>query len=77
MNPPTAHRSTSARLPPRVNGATGKPIGASPKPVAAAGHTVGAHTWSHANLNGKKLNDQQKKDEIEKGFSAVKWALGD
>ncbi len=46
------------------------------KQVAAAGHTVGSHTWSHANLNGKKLNDQQKKDEIEKGFAAVKWALG-
>ena len=46
------------------------------KQVVAAGHTVGAHTWSHANLNGKKLTDQQKKDEIEKGFSAVKWALG-
>jgi peptidoglycan/xylan/chitin deacetylase (PgdA/CDA1 family) len=44
--------------------------------VYAAGHTVGAHTWSHPNLNSKKLNDQQVKDEIEKGFSAVKLALG-
>jgi peptidoglycan/xylan/chitin deacetylase (PgdA/CDA1 family) len=44
--------------------------------VYAAGHTVGAHTWSHANLNSKKLNEQQVKDEIEKGFSAVKLALG-
>jgi peptidoglycan/xylan/chitin deacetylase (PgdA/CDA1 family) len=44
--------------------------------VAAAGHTVGAHTWSHANLNGKNFNEQQAKDEIEKGFSAVKLALG-
>jgi peptidoglycan-N-acetylglucosamine deacetylase len=44
--------------------------------VAAAGHTIGAHTWSHANLNAKKLTDQQAKDEIEKGFSAVKLALG-
>jgi peptidoglycan/xylan/chitin deacetylase (PgdA/CDA1 family) len=44
--------------------------------VAAAGHTVGAHTWSHANLNSKKITDQQAKDEIEKGFSAVKLALG-
>ena len=44
--------------------------------VYAAGHTVGAHTWSHANLNSKKLSDQQVKDEIEKGFSAVKLALG-
>jgi peptidoglycan/xylan/chitin deacetylase (PgdA/CDA1 family) len=44
--------------------------------VAAAGHTVGAHTWSHANLNTKKITEQQAKDEIEKGFSAVKLALG-
>ncbi|SDT26808.1 polysaccharide deacetylase family protein [Bradyrhizobium canariense] len=46
------------------------------KQVAAAGHTVGTHTWSHANLNSKKLTEQQVKDEIEKGFSAVKLALG-
>ena len=46
------------------------------KQVAAAGHTIGSHTWSHANLNNKKLTEQQRKDEIEKGFSAVKWALG-
>jgi len=46
------------------------------KEVLAAGHTVGAHTWSHANLNGKKMTEQMAKDEIEKGFSAVKWALG-
>jgi peptidoglycan/xylan/chitin deacetylase (PgdA/CDA1 family) len=44
--------------------------------VLAAGHTVGAHTWSHANLNGRKITDQMAKDEVEKGFSAVKWALG-
>src|SRR5258707_11516168 len=44
--------------------------------VAAAGHTVGAHTWSHSNLNGKNFGEQQAKDEIEKGFSAVKLALG-
>jgi peptidoglycan-N-acetylglucosamine deacetylase len=44
--------------------------------VAAAGHAVGAHTWSHANLNTKKMTEQQAKDEIEKGFSAVKMALG-
>jgi peptidoglycan/xylan/chitin deacetylase (PgdA/CDA1 family) len=46
------------------------------KQVAAAGHTVGAHTWSHANLNSKKINEQQAKDEIEQGFSAVRLALG-
>jgi peptidoglycan/xylan/chitin deacetylase (PgdA/CDA1 family) len=43
--------------------------------VAAAGHTIGSHTWSHAALVNKKLTEQQRKDEIEKGFSAVKWAL--
>src|SRR6202051_4161686 len=46
------------------------------KQVAAAGHTVGAHTWSHANLNTKKMTEQLAKDEIEKGYSAVKLALG-
>jgi peptidoglycan/xylan/chitin deacetylase (PgdA/CDA1 family) len=46
------------------------------KQVLAAGHTVGAHTWSHANLNGKKMTDQLAKDELEKGFSAIKMALG-
>ena len=46
------------------------------KQVAAAGHTVGAHTWSHANLNAKKMTDQLARDEIEKGFSAVRLALG-
>jgi peptidoglycan/xylan/chitin deacetylase (PgdA/CDA1 family) len=46
------------------------------KHVAAEGHTIGSHTWSHANLNNKKLTDDQRKEEIEKGFSAVKWALG-
>jgi peptidoglycan/xylan/chitin deacetylase (PgdA/CDA1 family) len=44
--------------------------------VAAAGHTIGGHTWSHAHLDSKKLTEQQAKDEIEKGFSAVKLALG-
>jgi peptidoglycan/xylan/chitin deacetylase (PgdA/CDA1 family) len=46
------------------------------KQVAAAGHTIGSHTWSHANLNNKKLSEDQRKEEVEKGFSAVKWALG-
>ena len=43
--------------------------------VYAAGHTIGTHTWSHATLTNKKLTEDQKKEEIEKGFSAVKWAL--
>jgi peptidoglycan/xylan/chitin deacetylase (PgdA/CDA1 family) len=46
------------------------------KQVLAAGHTIGSHTWSHATLTNKKLTEQQRKDEIEKGVSAVKWALG-
>ena len=46
------------------------------KQVLAAGHTVGTHTWSHATLTNKKLTEDQRKEEIEKGFSAVKWALG-
>jgi peptidoglycan/xylan/chitin deacetylase (PgdA/CDA1 family) len=46
------------------------------KQVYAAGHTVGTHTWSHATLTNKKLTEQQRKDEIEKGIAAVKWALG-
>jgi peptidoglycan/xylan/chitin deacetylase (PgdA/CDA1 family) len=46
------------------------------KQVYAAGHTVGAHTWSHAHLDSKKMTEAQAKEEIEKGFSAVKMALG-
>ncbi|WP_061023770.1 polysaccharide deacetylase family protein [Bradyrhizobium sp. CCH5-F6] len=46
------------------------------KQVLAQGHTVGTHTWSHVNLNSKKLTEQQVKDEVEKGFSAVRFALG-
>jgi peptidoglycan/xylan/chitin deacetylase (PgdA/CDA1 family) len=46
------------------------------KQVFAAGHTVGSHTWSHAHLDSKKLTEAQMKEEIEKGFSAVKMAIG-
>ena len=56
------------------------------KQVAAAGHTVGSHTWCHQNLNKTKgsclINGKRQtveytfKDEIEKGISAVSWALG-
>jgi peptidoglycan/xylan/chitin deacetylase (PgdA/CDA1 family) len=46
------------------------------KQVYAAGHTIGSHTWSHATLVNKKLTEDQRKEEIEKGISAVKWALG-
>jgi peptidoglycan/xylan/chitin deacetylase (PgdA/CDA1 family) len=44
------------------------------KEVAAAGHTVGGHTWSHANLS--KGKGENATEEIEKGFSAVKLAIG-
>jgi peptidoglycan/xylan/chitin deacetylase (PgdA/CDA1 family) len=44
------------------------------KEVAAAGHTIGSHTWSHADLSKKK--PEEAKDEIEKGLSAVRLALG-
>jgi peptidoglycan/xylan/chitin deacetylase (PgdA/CDA1 family) len=44
------------------------------KEVAQNGHTVGTHTWSHANLG--KADSEKAKEEIEKGLSAVKLALG-
>jgi peptidoglycan/xylan/chitin deacetylase (PgdA/CDA1 family) len=44
------------------------------KAVAEQGHTVGTHTWSHVPLSKKPTNEA--KDEIEKGFSAVRMALG-
>src|SRR5436190_3546860 len=46
------------------------------KQVAAAGHTIGSHTWGHLDLSKKTVTEQIAKDEIEKGFSAVRWALG-
>ena len=46
------------------------------KQVYAAGHTIGTHTWSHADLSSKKLTDDQRKSEIERGISAVKLGLG-
>jgi peptidoglycan/xylan/chitin deacetylase (PgdA/CDA1 family) len=44
------------------------------KEVAAGGHTIGGHTWSHANLG--KVKGDKATEEIEKGFSAIKLALG-
>jgi peptidoglycan-N-acetylglucosamine deacetylase len=56
------------------------------KQVVAAGHVVGSHTWCHQNLaktsgtckiRGKvEKVEYDPKDEIEKGISAVRWALG-
>ena len=44
------------------------------KQVAAHGHSVGSHTWSHQNLASKPVDFG--KAEIEKGISAVAWAVG-
>jgi len=44
------------------------------KQVAAQGHTIGSHTWSHIDLARKSTADA--KDEIERGFSAVAISAG-
>jgi peptidoglycan/xylan/chitin deacetylase (PgdA/CDA1 family) len=44
------------------------------KDVAAAGHTIGSHTWSHKDLS--KLSIEDGKTEIEMGMSAVRMSLG-
>ena len=44
------------------------------KEYARRGHTVGTHTWSHANL--KALTPLKARAEIELGFSAVQQAMG-
>lgn len=44
------------------------------KQVYEAGHTIGSHTWSHQDLSKKSADEG--KEEIEKGVSAVKAALG-
>ena len=44
------------------------------KQVAARGHSVGSHTWSHQNLAAKPVDEG--KAEIEKGISAVALAVG-
>jgi peptidoglycan/xylan/chitin deacetylase (PgdA/CDA1 family) len=56
------------------------------KQVAADGHAVGSHTFCHQNLSktkgtclihGKRqVWEYDPKDEIEKGISAVRWAVG-
>lgn len=43
--------------------------------VAKAGHTVGTHTWSHADVSKLKSEDAWK-GEIEKAVSAVRRAVG-
>jgi peptidoglycan/xylan/chitin deacetylase (PgdA/CDA1 family) len=44
------------------------------KQVAARGHSVGSHTWSHQNLANRSVDEG--KAEIEKGISAVALAVG-
>src|SRR5262249_26453837 len=56
------------------------------KQVAAAGHSIGSHTWAHQDLSKKsgkmRINGKVQtvefdpKDEIEKGISAVRIAAG-
>jgi peptidoglycan/xylan/chitin deacetylase (PgdA/CDA1 family) len=48
------------------------------KQVIAAGHTVGSHTWSHADLQAvmKKSGQDAAIEEIEKGASAVRMMAG-
>jgi len=48
------------------------------KMVAAAGMTVGSHTWSHKDLARKPFatDIEKAKDEIEMGVSAVHMAVG-
>jgi peptidoglycan/xylan/chitin deacetylase (PgdA/CDA1 family) len=43
--------------------------------VADAGHTIGIHTWSHANLSG--LSRAAAIRQIRRGYGAVSNALGD
>jgi peptidoglycan/xylan/chitin deacetylase (PgdA/CDA1 family) len=44
------------------------------KQVAAQGHTIGSHTWSHVDLQRKPTAEA--KDEIETGISAVSLSAG-
>ena len=46
------------------------------KQIAGDGHTIGTHTFSHANLSKRKMKNTAGRAEIEKGVSAVKFALG-
>jgi peptidoglycan/xylan/chitin deacetylase (PgdA/CDA1 family) len=48
------------------------------KQVVAAGHTIGSHTWSHADLQAvmKKSGQDAAIEEIEKGASAVHMMAG-
>ncbi len=45
--------------------------------VAAGGHTIGTHTFSHQDLASSKIDDAKRKAEIEMGISATRRSLGD
>jgi peptidoglycan/xylan/chitin deacetylase (PgdA/CDA1 family) len=45
------------------------------KEIAAQGHTIGTHTWSHPNL--KRLSDEKAQIQIESAFTAVEKAAGE
>jgi len=44
------------------------------KQVAAQGHTIGSHTWSHVDLTKKSVAERT--EEIEKGVSVVNFLTG-
>lgn len=44
------------------------------KEIASHGHTIGTHTWSHANLRGSSTAAAEK--EFELGISAIRLAAG-
>ncbi len=43
--------------------------------IAAAGHTIGWHTWSHKNL--AKLTEEEGETEIELGLATERFVIGD
>jgi len=45
------------------------------KEIAARGHTIGGHTWSHP-LNLRKLSEPDLIEQVEKGFAAIALATG-
>jgi peptidoglycan/xylan/chitin deacetylase (PgdA/CDA1 family) len=53
----------------------GKPVSEHPelvRQIAAAGHSIGHHTWSHHNL--RVMKPEEAADEIDKGIAAVEMA---
>lgn len=44
------------------------------KEIADQGHTIGTHTWSHANL--RRLSGEQARAQIESAFTTIEKAAG-